>query len=199
MTWWQTSPSFWNNPTSIIATVLRPFGTIVTAISRYRHRHTIPHQASVPVICVGNVTIGGAGKTPIVIALAKLLQKQGFTPHILSRGFGGKLKEPLRVLEQHSAVLVGDEPLLLAKVAPTWVYSDRIKTATLATQAGADILLMDDGFQNPFLYKDINLLVIDASQGFGNGYVMPAGPLREPVKDAMARADALLHYGTIDN
>lgn len=199
MTWWQTPPSFWNKPTSILATMLRPAGAIVTAITRYRHRQITPHHASVPVICIGNVTIGGAGKTPIVIALAKLLQQHGFTPHILSRGFGGKLKEPLRVSTQHSASLVGDEPLLHVKIAPTWVYFDRIKTATLAIQAGADILLMDDGFQNPSLYKDINLLVIDSSQGVGNGYVMPAGPLREPLEDAMVRADALLHYGALDN
>lgn len=199
MIWWSTSPSFWNNPTSIIATILRPTAAIVTAVSRYRHRKIIPYRTAVPVICVGNVTIGGAGKTPIVMALAKLLQKHGFTPHILSRGFGGTLKEPLQVSEQHSAYLVGDEPLMLAKIAPTWVYFDRIKTATLAVQAGANILLMDDGFQNPSLHKDINFLVIDESQGFGNGYVMPAGPLREPVSDAMKRADALLYYGKIED
>jgi len=194
---WRKPPSFWKDPQSIFVKLLWPFSCLVTAIGRYRRRNATPYQAEISVICVGNVTVGGTGKTPIVMALAQLLQQQGFTPHILSRGFGVKLKEPRRVDPLDAAESVGDEPLLLAKKAPTWVYPDRVQTAKLAVAAGADILLLDDGFQNPFLHQDLKLLVVDGNQGFGNQAVLPAGPLREPLSDALKRADAVLLYGSM--
>lgn len=196
---WRSPPAFWSGKFSIFALLLWPFSYLVIGIGRIRQKLSTPYRVSVPVICVGNVVVGGSGKTPIVIELAKLLQQQGYTPHILSRGYGVRIDEPILVTNHHQAKDVGDEPLLLAKTAPTWVYADRCKTADLAIQDGATILLMDDGFQNPSLYKDIQLLVVDTAQGFGNGYVLPSGPLREPIKDAVTRANAVLLYDEKSN
>lgn len=199
MTWWRKPPAFWSKKLSILALLLWPFSRLITSIGRMRQKLSTPYRVSVPVICVGNVAVGGSGKTPLVIELAKLLQQQGYIPHILSRGYGAKLTKPILVSNQHEVSAVGDEPLLLAKAAPTWVYADRRKTADLAIQAGATVLLMDDGFQNPGLYKDVQLLVIDVAQGFGNGYVLPSGPLREPLQDAVTRASAVLLYNGKSN
>lgn len=187
-------PSFWNHP-SLLSKMLFPLSWVVSCIGRLRHTFVKPHKVSVPVICVGNVTIGGTGKTPLVIALVTFLKRMGHVPHILSRGYGAKFKTPLLV-DSHTNYVseVGDEPLLLAKVAPTWVYPDRRLSAELAIKNGATILLMDDGFQNPKLHKDLHLLVIDGKQGFGNGQVLPSGPLREPLEQALDRADALIVY-----
>lgn len=140
--------------------------------------------------------MGGAGKTPTTIALAKHLLEKGYSPHILSRGYGARIKAPTLVnTNHHKASEVGDEPLLLAQVAPTWVYKDRLASGKLAIKAGADILLMDDGFQNPHLYKDCSLLVVDGKQGFGNGFTFPAGPLRENVEQGLSRADGVIFIG----
>lgn len=192
-------PSFWSKKFSLSVLLIWPFSCLITTVGRMRRKLSTPYRVSVPVICVGNAVVGGSGKTPLVIEFAKLLQQQGFTPHILSRGYGVKLASPILVSNHHLASDVGDEPLLLAEAAPTWVYADRCKTADLAIQAGATVLLMDDGLQNPSIYKDIELLVVDAAQGFGNGYVLPAGPLREPLKDAVNRASAVLLYNGMDN
>ncbi len=147
-------------------------------------------------ICIGNLTAGGAGKTPLVLSLARHLQGAGRTPHILSRGYGGSLKGPAAVdASRHGFLDVGDEPLLLARVAPTWIGSDRAASAAQAAKAGADILVMDDGFQNPGLAKTLSILVVDGGYGVGNGFVMPAGPLREPVECGLARADAAVVIG----
>lgn len=189
-----TPPTFWDT-NSFLSKVLSPVSGLVTLATRWRQTFTQPYKVSIPVICVGNVTVGGSGKTPLVITLVLLLKRLGYKPHILSRGYGVKLKRPLLVDPQsHQATEVGDEPLLLAKVAPTWVFSDRRASAELAIKEGATILLMDDGFQNPKLYKDIHLLVVDGNQGFGNGKVLPAGPLREPLEEALKRATAIISY-----
>jgi tetraacyldisaccharide 4'-kinase len=145
---------------------------------------------------VGNLTAGGAGKTPVVLSLAELLRARGRQPHILCRGYGGALKGPLQVdRSRHGATEVGDEPLLLAAAAPCWIGADRTASASAAIDAGADLLLLDDGFQNPALHYDVALIVVDGGYGIGNGRVMPAGPLREPIAAALQRASAVVMLG----
>jgi tetraacyldisaccharide 4'-kinase len=147
----------------------------------------------VPVICVGNLTAGGSGKTPVAIAIARLLTAAGRIPHFLTRGYGGRVAGPLRVdAENHAVAEVGDEALLLARAAPTWVCHDRRHGARAAVEAGADCLILDDGYQDPRLRKDTALVVADGATGLGNGRVIPAGPLRESVAGGLARADALI-------
>jgi tetraacyldisaccharide 4'-kinase len=150
----------------------------------------------VPVLCVGNLVAGGAGKTPVVLSLAARLGARGRAVHILSRGYGGSLAGPVRVdPARHSAAEVGDEPLLLAQAAPTWVARDRARGGRAAAEAGAALLLLDDGLQNPGIAKDLSLLVVDGGYGFGNGRVLPAGPLRESLAAGLARADAVVLMG----
>ena len=191
-------PGFWSrSPDSpgIMATLLRPLAALYAAGTARRLTQDA-YRASVPVICIGNINIGGTGKTPTAIALLSRLQDQGHQPHIVSRGYGGRLEGPVQVKErEHSAADVGDEPLLLAAFAPTWVSRDRAKGVQAAERAGASVILLDDGFQNPSVAKDVSIVVVDATTGFGNGRVIPAGPLREPVETGLSRADIVLTIG----
>lgn len=193
------APSFWHplpgaRP-SVRAQLLRPLGALYAAATARRLRQPGMH-AEVPVICVGNINAGGTGKTPTVIALAQRLMARGAAPHIVSRGYGGRIAAPTRVIEaQHGAQDVGDEPLLLAAFAPTWIARDRAAGARAAQAAGASHIILDDGHQNPAVIKDLSLIVVDAHIGFGNGRVIPAGPLREPVATGLARAHAVLSIG----
>jgi tetraacyldisaccharide 4'-kinase len=190
------APEFWHNKGGILSFVLSPFGWIYSAITSMRAAAKPTWAAPIPVICIGNVVMGGAGKTLVSIDLAERLKAKGQNPHIIMRGYGGGMNAPTKVdLNLHNANDVGDEALLLARTAPTWVGARRADVAKHATEDGASVLIMDDGFQNPSLAKDLSLLVVDAEYGFGNGRVCPAGPLREPIKNAASRAHAVISLG----
>ena len=186
-----TAPSFWSHD-GPLARALSPLSAIGSALTARRVARP-GWQAPVPVVCCGNVTVGGAGKTTLVLDLAHRLS--GRTVHILLRGYGGASRGAHRVAPDDPVSLVGDEALLLARVAPTWIGADRAASARAAIQAGAEILLMDDGLQNPTLAKTCSILVIDGRTGFGNGRVLPAGPLREPVAVAAVRCQAAVLIG----
>lgn len=190
------APDFWwRRERSTLAALLSPLGAALGAATLARMRRP-GVEVGIPVVCVGNPTVGGAGKTPAVIAIAKRLMAKGLQPAILSRGYGGRLKGPVKVDSLlHSAEDVGDEPLLHARAAPTFVARDRLAGAQMAAQADADILIMDDGFQNPTLAKALSILVVDAGVGVGNGLCLPAGPLRAPLAPQLERAQALLVVG----
>ena len=187
-------PNFWQRD-GLVPALLSPAAHLVAAATRRRVRRT-GWRAPVPVLCCGNASVGGAGKTTVVLDLARRLRRRGVAVHCLTRGYGGRVDGVLRVdPERHAATLVGDEPLLLAAAAPTWVGADRAASARAAVAAGAELLLMDDGLQNPGLVKTASFLIVDGAVGFGNGRVMPAGPLRETVSDAASRCRACVLIG----
>lgn len=188
------APAFWYSETHPLTRLLEPFGLLYGAVGAWRQRHATPWVAPVPVICVGNVTAGGTGKTPIVLDLLARLPGA----HALLRGYGGSEPGPLRVDPRlHDHERVGDEALLLAAAAPTWVSRDRAAGAKAAVAAGARVLVLDDGFQNPGLAKSFSLLVIDGWTGLGNRRLIPAGPLRESLKAALARLRPPLGKGAV--
>jgi len=186
------APDFWRAD-GVLPALLSPLSLGLLAGAAIRRATTRPYDAPVPVLCVGNLVAGGAGKTPVAIALGAILAAQGKTVHFLSRGYGGRETGPLRVdPARHTAADVGDEPLLLAATGSSWIARDRAAGAKAAAEAGAQVIVMDDGFQNPGVAKDLSILVVDGGYGFGNGRVMPAGPLREPLAAGLARADAIV-------
>lgn len=192
-------PGFWSRPPDRPgwqARVLAPAAALYASATAWRVAQA-GIAPGVPVICVGNVNAGGTGKTPTVIALIQKLAERGApATHVISRGYGGTNRALLRVdPKRHAAAEVGDEPLLLAAFAPVWIGSDRAEAARAAVEAGASGLILDDGFQDPALKKDLSLVVVDAEARFGNGRVIPAGPLREPVARGLGRADLLLTVG----
>jgi tetraacyldisaccharide 4'-kinase len=190
-------PAFWRRHGGL-AQLLAPASWIYGAVADLRlRRDGMP--AGVPVLCVGNLTQGGAGKTPTALTLAKLLLARSHKPFFLTRGYGGRETGPLAVETGHSARDVGDEALILARLAPTIVAHDRVAGAALAVGSGASVIVMDDGFQNPALTKDFSLLVVDGERGVGNGRVFPAGPLRASLDAQLKRANAMLVVGAISS
>jgi tetraacyldisaccharide 4'-kinase len=188
------APDFWQRR-GLPAAALAPLGWLYGASVAFKARHAKAFDPGLPVICVGNLTAGGSGKTPIAIAIAELLRAKGHKPYFLTRGYGGSARGPALASRGHSAAVMGDEALLLARTAPTIVARDRAAGARLAQEKGATVLVMDDGHQNFSLRKNLSLVVVDAQTGFGNGYQIPAGPLREPVAQGLARADAVILVG----
>ena len=188
-------PGFWHGPSSLKSHLLRPLGALYGAIAARRLQRS-GLNAGIPVLCVGNYHVGGAGKTPTVLALAKLLRDLGEAPVVLSRGYGGRLRGPVKVDPwRHQAADVGDEPLMLSATLPVVVSRQRADGIPLARSLGATVILMDDGFQNPAVSKDASVIVIDGNRGLGNGRVFPAGPLRAPLRPQIARTDALVIVG----
>jgi tetraacyldisaccharide 4'-kinase len=189
------APGFWWRPPGVPAWLLAPFGKLYGAITLQRMRRS-GAEIGIPVICVGNFVAGGAGKTPTAIALAELLARQGETPFVLMRGYGGSLTGPVEVhASHHTAQAVGDEPLLMARHVRTVIARDRVTGATLAKALGASVIVMDDGLQNPALAKRLRLAVVDGASGVGNGHCLPAGPLRAPLAGQLAQTDAVLVIG----
>jgi len=188
-------PAFWYRPSSSMSLLLSPLAAIYGAVAAHRLQRE-GFDAGIPVFCVGNYHVGGAGKTPTVLALVKLLRDLGETPVVLSRGYGGRLRGPVMVEPgRHLAVDVGDEPLMLARTVPVAVARERLDGLALAKSQGATVIVMDDGFQNPAIAKDASLIVIDAHRGLGNSCVFPAGPLRAPLPPQIERTDALIVIG----
>ena len=186
-------PAFWWQPGR--GGLLRPLAGIYGAVAA-RRMNSPGRSVGVPVICLGNLTVGGAGKTPAALAVARLLLAAHARPFFLSRGYGGRLRGPVRVDPAiHSAADVGDEPLLLARLAPTIVARDRVRGRQSARVSGAGVIVMDDGFQNPSLVKDLAILVVDGRRGIGNGRIIPAGPLRAPLEVQVAHAQAMIIVG----
>jgi tetraacyldisaccharide 4'-kinase len=196
-------PEFWRadakgrDAALMLRGLLTPVSWTYAAIAAHRYRTGTTRHAPIPVICIGNITVGGAGKTPVTRAIRA---KLGEGAHTLSRGYGGRIEGPLRVTPEMDAREVGDEPLLHARDGAAWIARDRFAGAMAAAQAGAHAIIMDDGFQNPSLAKDLSILVFDPEYGVGNGQVLPAGPLRERLSDGLKRADAvvLLHNGAAE-
>lgn len=189
------APDFWHTP-GIRSRLLAPLGSIYAWAVARRLADAEPYRPAVPVICVGNIVAGGAGKTPTCMALVDRLRARGRQPHVLTRGYGGTEVGPRAVDPvRHDATRVGDEALLLAGHAPTWVARWRPDGAVAAVEMGADILVMDDGFQNPTVEKDLSLVVVDGGYGFGNGLPIPAGPCREDIRAGLARTDAIVLMG----
>ncbi len=190
------APDFWYGEASALGALLSPFGLIYGAATALRQRKKAV-GAGAPVVCVGNLTVGGAGKTPVVIDIARRLANIGQQPHVISRGYGGTVGTAPRPVDpdMDTADKVGDEPLMIARAAPVWVGGDRAQAARAAVDAGAGTLVLDDGFQDPSLAKDLSIVVVDGRYGFGNGFLIPAGPLRETLRAGLTRADALVVIG----
>lgn len=188
------TPRFWQSD-GLVPMLLTPFAWIYGAATQWRLKLKTPHKCKAKVICIGNITAGGVGKTPVAMAMAEKYLKEGKKVFFVTRGYKGKLKNILVDLEKHTPEETGDEARLLAGIAPTIIAPQRELGAEKAVRLGAEIIIMDDGFQNPGLYKDESWLVFDGTVGIGNGKIIPAGPLRETLENGQKRADYILIMG----
>lgn len=194
------TPNFWYKNLNLFSYILLPLSLLyMLAVTLYK-RTCKTQSFTIPIICVGNLTAGGTGKTPATMAIAERLKSMGHKPHIVSRGYGGSEKGPLRVDERlHEASEVGDEPLLLSHFAPTWVSKKKTRGVKAAIDAGADSIILDDGFQNMSIRKNLSIIVADTDLGFGNGHIIPAGPLRETITSGLNRMDLLISVGSTES
>lgn len=188
------TPRFWQHK-NLLSFLLWPISFLYGTITQCRLRFSHPYKCGAYVICIGNITAGGVGKTPVALAMAEKYLKQGKKVFFVTRGYKGKLKNIVVDLAKHSVAETGDEARLLAKTAPTIISPDRARGAKKAVALGAEVIIMDDGFQNPRLYKDESWLVFDGSVGIGNGMIIPSGPLRETLKNGEKRAQNVLIMG----
>lgn len=190
------TPPFWYRPPGFLAHLLSPLGWLYGKGAKLSRIFKPEKRFSVPILSVGNLVSGGSGKTPVSLSLAQLLQKKGHTVHFVTRGYKGSLTGPLKVNPNlHKADEVGDEPLLLAALAPTWVSKKRTHGIEKAIEEGATLIILDDGHQTTGIKKNISFLVMDAVQGMGNGYILPAGPLRESLAEGLRRTQAIIGIG----
>lgn len=189
------APAFWYRQKSVWALLLKPISFVYAWSVARRFQKTTPYQSDVPVVCVGNLTVGGSGKTPVCLTIGEFLKQRGIRFFYLNHGYKAKEKNVLVNLEKQTALDIGDEAVLLALNAPTVVDNKRARGAQKAVKNGAQAIIMDDGFQNPSLVKSFSFVVVDGQKGFGNGLVLPAGPLREPVATGLKRADAIVIAG----
>ena len=194
------APKFWYlKKDTFLSRSLYPLSLLFRLGTKIRNITSHNNKFKFPVICIGNIVVGGAGKTPVAIKIGELLKIAGYNPHFISKGYAGIVKRSTLVETWHSPKSVGDEPLLLSQIAPTWIGKDRNNSIKLAKNMGADCIIMDDGFQNPSIHKDFSIIVINAAQEFGNKRVMPAGPLRESIKRGLSRTNLIVMIGEITN
>lgn len=190
------APKFWyQKKDTYLSNCLYPLSLLFGFGTKIRNILSTTNKGPLPIICVGNIVVGGAGKTPVALKIGKLLIKAGYKPGFISKGYAGLIKNSTLVKSWHSAKSIGDESILLSEVANTWVGVDRINSARLAKEKNSNCLIMDDGFQNPTIYKDFSIIVINASQEFGNKRVMPSGPLRESIKRGLSRSNLVIVIG----
>lgn len=190
-----SAPEFWWKKPGVLATVLLPFSWVYGNISSRRIQNARSRRASIPVLCVGNFTVGGSGKTPLALAVAKAAIAAGLKPGFITRGHGGTVKKSRLATESDTALSIGDEAMLLARVAPVSVGKDRATSAKLLAEAGCTIAIMDDGFQSRSITIDYSIIAVDARRAIGNGYVLPAGPLRAPLAIQIPFADQIIVVG----
>ncbi len=188
-------PAFWDKKGTVWERMLAPVGRLYAYSVRRRFEKTTPYQPTVPVICVGNIAVGGTGKTPVSLALAQWFQKNGYRVVFLNHGYKSRLQNIVVDLNVHTAKDISDEAVLLAQVAPTVVDRNRGRGVATAEKLNADVIIMDDGFQNPGVIKTLSLVVFDGAKGVGNGACLPAGPLREPLEQGLKRADGVVIVG----
>ena len=192
------APKFWYiKKDTFFSKILYPLSLIFRLGTKLRNITNHTKKSVLPTICIGNIVVGGAGKTPVAIKIGKILIESGYNPHFISKGYAGIIKSSTLVQTWHSPKSVGDEPLLLSKIAPTWIGTNRNISINLALKKGSDCIIMDDGFQNPTIHKDFSIIVINSYQEFGNMRVMPSGPLRESIKRGLSRTNLVIVIGEI--